>query len=678
MAFSGELEFVYEDAFPLKAKRRRACDVCRRTKRRCDGNTVCGHCEKINATCTYMEPVERRHRPKPKRDKDPHLNPQHVKDLNRRLKSAQECLRQRDGNQRIRTPFQVDIAITRLSKPFTRSHPDDSAFLDIADSFRALSLDGVGADPGFQGKSSVAMLVKLALSAKSVPPEIKHACSSPQRSAPPNPRPWTLKSWETPSVSLARALIFPDDYLMETLVSLYFSNVNSFLPLLQRGIFQDGINERLHLHHCGFASTLLLVCTLGSLYLSDVSAQDRHKLARKWYDQVELCGHSLRQQPTLYDLQSYCLAARFLHCTSNPRFAWTIVGFGLRLGEDIGAHRKSGPPISVEKELEKRAMWILLVFDSQLGALLGRGRPINERDVDILLPCELEDEQTEEGAVEFFVKLITLHRLLQFTLSTVHATTLRKRAMGLKDPDVKAVSAELEIALDEWIKSLPSHLIWDPESQSDSAAVLSCVYHHTRILIHRSALTPPIKVPLDIDSPAMTTCADAAEACIRVADTQRRNHPGHPLLFSQTAVFTAGMVLLLIPDTRCNASDNATAEMPDIAHIRAAIDILQAQEQRWPSAAFYATVLERLILPDELPDEDGNMAEDEDEDTGPEGPPLKGVDEETIPPSFETWISPSIPFEGRGDDTTFIPPIFAGDENIAVGGRRPISLKNVS
>ncbi|KAJ6477825.1 hypothetical protein C8R47DRAFT_1139572 [Mycena vitilis] len=667
MAFSGELEFVYEDGFPPNATRRRACDVCRRTKRRCDGTALCGHCEKINATCTYMEPIERRPRPaKNKHEKEPNLNSQHVEDLIRRLESAQECLRQREGTQ---SAFQVDIAISRLTKPFTRSHPDDSAFLDIADSLRALSLDGVAADLGFQGKSSVAMLVRLALSAKSTPPKIRHACSSPQRPATPNARPWTLKSWETPTVSPARALIFPDVYLMETLVSLYFSNVNSFLPLLQRGMIQDGINHRMHLHQYGFASMLLLVCALGSLYLFDVSAQDRQTLAWKWYDQVELCGHSLRQQPTLYDLQSYCLAARFLHCASNPRFAWTIVGFGLRLGEDIGAHRKSEPPISVEKELEKRAMWILGVFDSELGALLGRGRPINERDVDILLPCKLYDE-ADEGPVEFFVKLITLHRLLQFTLSTVYATTSQKHGIGLKDPDVRAVSAELETALDEWVNSLPPHLNWDPENQSDYAAVLFCVYHHTRILIHRSALAPPTKAPLDLASPAIATCT-AAEACIRVADAQRRNHPGQPLLFSQTAVFTAGMVLMFIADTQCNAEDNATAETLGMAQVRMAIDVLQAQEQCWPSAAFFATVLERLVRREEIPDEDADDAENEDEDTWPE-------DEwqSTIPSDLETWISTPMPFEGRCEDT-LMPPIFAGDETIAVGGRRPISLTNV-
>jgi hypothetical protein len=34
MSFTGELEFVYEDVFSLKKKRHRACDMCRRMKRK--------------------------------------------------------------------------------------------------------------------------------------------------------------------------------------------------------------------------------------------------------------------------------------------------------------------------------------------------------------------------------------------------------------------------------------------------------------------------------------------------------------------------------------------------------------------------------------------------------------------------------------------------------------------
>jgi len=81
-------------------------------------------------------------------------------------------------------------------------------------------------------------------------------------------------------------------------------------------------------------------------------------MAWKWYNQVELCGDSLSQQPTLHDLQAYCLATQFLSPAGNPRSAWAIVGFGLRLAQDIGAHRKGcSRTTSVDDELEKRAVW---------------------------------------------------------------------------------------------------------------------------------------------------------------------------------------------------------------------------------------------------------------------------------------------------------------------------------
>jgi hypothetical protein len=68
------------------------------------------------------------------------------------------------------------------------------------------------------------------------------------------------------------------------------------------------MNQRLHMRDLGFGTIVVLVCSLGSLYLTEptMSNIDRQKLAWKWYNQVELCGHSLRHPPTLYDIQAYC------------------------------------------------------------------------------------------------------------------------------------------------------------------------------------------------------------------------------------------------------------------------------------------------------------------------------------------------------------------------------------
>jgi hypothetical protein len=49
----------------------------------------------------------------------------------------------------------------------------------------------------------------------------------------------------------------------------------------------------------------------------------------------------------------------YVHGTLPPHESWIMVGIGLRLAQDVGAHRRRshhGPP-TVEDELCKRAFW---------------------------------------------------------------------------------------------------------------------------------------------------------------------------------------------------------------------------------------------------------------------------------------------------------------------------------
>ncbi|KAF8193981.1 fungal-specific transcription factor domain-containing protein [Mycena galopus ATCC 62051] len=496
--------------------------------------------------------------------------------------------------------------MTRIVKPLAAGHAlaspcrDDAAFVDIADSFRTISLEGA-ADPGFQGRSSAAVLAKLAVSIK---PARAGQGQIPLTNSTPPPRTSSLSESSSPSPSMVahHNLVFPEDHLMASLISLYFANLNPFLPLLQRPLFLECTRRQLHLHHHGFASILLLVCALGSLYLTDLPAEDRQKLACQWYDQVELCGHSLQQQPRLHDLQAYCLAAEFLYFTSNPRFSWSLVGFGLRFAQDIGAHRQKNKTtlIKTEEELEKRAMWILLMFDTLFSDALGRPRVVNQYDLDIALPCECDDEYWEiwgpgrqprdlPSTISFFIALITLTRIVQFTLNALYCSMVDRRYMATTD--IRAVTAELDAALNEWFTKVPEHLGWDPDfpdaALSDHAAALACLYYHARILVHRSTLTA---LPIVSLTPTREICTGAARACIRIASTQRRRRPDYPLIFSQNPVFTAGMVLVL--DLIANTGSDTG---PDLALIRKAINVLESQQQQWPSSQFYITMLERLI-----------------------------------------------------------------------------------
>lgn len=112
----------------------------------------------------------------------------HVKALKLRLRTAETALRQAQRRDSVGI---WSRGITRLVAPFAPPHPDDSESIDIADSLRALSALSLDAppDPGFQGKSSAAMLIKVAVSTR-----LSVLGDSPVRTPDRmTPKPWTLK-----------------------------------------------------------------------------------------------------------------------------------------------------------------------------------------------------------------------------------------------------------------------------------------------------------------------------------------------------------------------------------------------------------------------------------------------------------------------------------------------------
>jgi hypothetical protein len=115
----------------------------------------------------------------------------YVEDLKQRLQTAELTL-QRKKHSESGQPHLFAKAIRALVKPLSPPHPEDSASIDIADSFRALSIDSPFPDPGFQGKGSAAMLVKAAVAVRPRNENGEsHARSHRNLSAP---KPWTFKS----------------------------------------------------------------------------------------------------------------------------------------------------------------------------------------------------------------------------------------------------------------------------------------------------------------------------------------------------------------------------------------------------------------------------------------------------------------------------------------------------
>ncbi|KAJ6453724.1 fungal-specific transcription factor domain-containing protein [Mycena sanguinolenta] len=584
--------FIEDDG--LKKKRQRPCDMCRRKKRRCEGrDIICSHCKRFDLPCTYLQPAEVRSVARMyDGEKLPDLDSESVHALQSRLERAEASLRQIHDRAPVLPPIFKKI-IQSMSKPLAPPHPADSEYLDVVDSFKTLSLHtNSSLDPGFQGKSSAGMLVKAAVEVKTGGERFSSR-STLNASQQPLNGPRTVPS---------HSLIFPAHHLVSSLVSLYFDNVNSFLPILHRPTFDQSLNQQLHIVNEGFGTILLLVCALGSLYLAESTepAVDDTKLAWDCYAQVELCGHSLRRLPTLYDIQAYCLATQFLHWASGPQSAWAIAGFGLRLAQDVGFHRDkfNGPTVSIDEELQKRAFWSLLFLDTHLSGGLGRSAVHDPIELDVTVPQEFRSEYCWRASgpesrspeklstLAFFNCLINLYRLLHFSLRTLYTTQTTQVRMG-SAKSLVFVAAELDKELDNWFNSMPEHLALHPELPDalffDQSAVLLCLGHYTRIILHRPFL-PGMSSWIPSNPRAVSICTEAARACIRVADVQQRRRPNNPLIFSQSPIFTAAMILLL----------NQSNQPADLALISTAIGVFKNQVRFWPSSGFFIAVLERL------------------------------------------------------------------------------------
>ena len=65
---------------------------------------------------------------------------------------------------------------------------------------------------------------------------------------------------------------------------------------------------------------------------------------------------------------------------------------GIRLAQEVGAHRKRKTTDPIEDELYKRVFWALVIEDIQLSSYMGRPRATTCEDIDLDPVIEAEDE----------------------------------------------------------------------------------------------------------------------------------------------------------------------------------------------------------------------------------------------------------------------------------------------
>lgn len=124
--------------------------------------------------------------------------------------------------------------------------------------------------------------------------------------------------------------------------------------------------------------------------------------------------------------------------TSAPQACWTVIGVGIRLAQDVGAHRRKvyNTISTVDEELWKRAFWYdfcsWLRFLTDLAALWFRVLVSMDRVMSMMLgrPCAIQDEESVFNNPPYLTALLTtivrLALTSSFLLNAMTSTGLLK------------------------------------------------------------------------------------------------------------------------------------------------------------------------------------------------------------------------------------------------------------
>ncbi|KAJ6479943.1 hypothetical protein C8R47DRAFT_1178397 [Mycena vitilis] len=226
---------------------------------------------------------------------------------------------------------------------------------------------------------------------------------------------------------------------------------------------------------------------------------------------------------------------------------------------------------TVERELYKRAFWVLGFQDRVMSSTMGRtcAHPTHPFQQPAGVPSR----------ITFFNTFIRLHHIQALSLEILYGLDkVRKPFMRDKGWEAKTV-VELDSALNKWRDQV--HLRWDPAHADpvffNQSVALHCGYCQ-QILIHRPFI-PMIRKAAPTALPSLAICTNAARAIANMVDVQNRRKGSVPCVMNVRTIFSAGLILLLnvLSGKRTGLVSDTRWEM---APVHKCMEVLRLYENR--------------------------------------------------------------------------------------------------
>ncbi|KAJ3722469.1 hypothetical protein C8R42DRAFT_720835 [Lentinula raphanica] len=426
---------------------------------------------------------------------------------------------------------------------------------------------------------------------------------------------WEIQPWQITYEPQLPPLVFPPQDLLTHLLDLWFEKAHPYFPLFHRPTFENAVLSGLHYHDRHFGETLLAVCALSSRQSNDprvFTHGSRLSAGFTWMQQVNPVPFSFTEAPSLPQVQKLILYIMFMYTTSIPYPSLTLTGLGIRLLQDVGAHRKKNSPPTVSRELWKRAFWMLNFIDLSFSVNIGRPRAMspdelvgqlstseaclrpNSYSYDVEFPIECDDEFWEQpGDLAFkqppgqlcqlthwiqMLKLVSILESVQRALNSVRRSALMKKSTPDATHRRQQFILELDKTLNDWLEGIPAHLKWDPQCHDmvlfHQSTMLYIMYFFLRMEIHRSGLaTSPSSLEI---------CVNAAHSCVLIMEAHFKRDfmsLGPQMLGT---ISTSGIVLLIgiWRAKRLGMEINTELEMVDVVK-SSELDNANTQQLNW-------------------------------------------------------------------------------------------------
>ncbi|KAJ7206238.1 fungal-specific transcription factor domain-containing protein [Mycena haematopus] len=586
----------------LQRRPQYSCDVCRQRKIRCDGRDMpdtgsCSSCLGLGKPCTYMIPYRKRGRKN-----------LFVEELKEEIASLKAKLRRVSVCSLCAQPLQSqpqvpgDVASSVFNRNNRESDTTTTSGVEaepvdgqdftangLASRFESFSTERMKSK--YYGAASVFALANSAIAAKDK--------SLGRPSLKPSRRAffWEVLPWEKKAYTQQPHYTYPDNDLIDSLLQHYFINIHPFCPILHRPSFERSVAEGLHLTNPQFGGTLLAVLAVASRYSNDprvfVDGDSSLPHSAGWNFANQIGIPRKLFEPSIYEVQMYCILIFYCFGLSEPQAAWMYLGIGIRFLQQRGEHRRKGEShkSSHENELWKRTFWSFVVMDRFLGNLYGRPMGLHPEEYDVDPPLDVDDEYWDQGfsqppgkpsQLSYFIYSLRIQEITVDVMRRLYGSKKSKLLMGWDghDWELRTVG-ELDSAVNNILECVPPHLRWNPEHPPhgtffDQAAALHISCNYVRITIHRQY----IQKAAGLAVPSLSICANAARTIIHTADSWLRKQQRLPAPHFVNPVFVSGIILVLNMLATKRAGIPLDPKSKDLPLVTTAMEILKFAEAR--------------------------------------------------------------------------------------------------